>query len=610
MRRLRTVGLGVLAAASLMLSACGQQPSAQKPVRQPRKPAVHARVVHQASITVTASQQEQLPGSLPSGMDLTGVAMANADVGWASATGMMAAEATYALKTTDGGRSFTQIFAAPERIVGVAAPDAQDAFFLESECLAGCSARLQAVLGGSSSPKTLWQAQGVAAAALSFPTAQVGFISIVKSLQGTQGTAQLLSTRDGGQTWTISALPCAGDPYTGALDFLDANNGFLVCEGQPVYHGPQEKSLYVTTDGGAHWSLVAATGGVAGTSLPAAGYTRSLYFTSSQTGYMALGGGGFYRTQDGGKTWTPVFSQEAPAGSEALAVGMLPGSSGWVLTGPQPALSVTKDVGQTWNQVYPGLDPTWVSDLGGGRAIGFSVFGPPKILASSDGGASWSAVSNLPFTPIALQAPSASDLVAATETAIEESRDGGQQWTAISLPSGWTPVGIGFDSSDQGWLVAMDKIQSNALFACGEGGCKNLQAPFYPLAADATGPASGIAVGLDANDAKPALFATSDGGAHWTERLLPGDFNMGGNDYVTVGERGETEWVCSEFALLQSVDGGRSWHEVTFPVETFLSSLSFESGAQGLLTADSPGTATGVYRTQDGGRSFKLVYAP
>lgn len=605
--------LAPIAGIALMLGGCGLRPAGaaqhRGSVPTHRRSALNTTVVRLAALTVTRAVQASLPGSQPAGMDLTDLAMATSEVGWAGATGLFAAETTYGLETVDGGRQFTQVFTAPQRIVGVAAPSPEHAYFLESDCISTgqCTARLQALQGGSTSPETLWQAQGVAAGALSFPTAQDGFISAVVSQEGKPGKAELFATHDGGKTWAISQLPCPGVPYAGALDFLDAEQGFLLCAGQPGA-GRQSKSLYVTADGGQNWSLVASTGtsGASG-ALPTGGYVHSLFFQSPQVGYLALVRGGFYRTGDGGKTWAPVFLQVVQSGEDADALGFLPGGFGWLLAGGVPGLSVTQDGGRTWQSVYPAPVPQFVSDLGGGRAFGFRIAGTSALVESQDGGARWSVVAPLPFTPIALQALSSQDLVALSSAAIEESQNGGKRWRQVALPRGWTPTRLGSASLGAGWVVAQNADQLPAIFSCGTRACRRMQAPFFPLAGTATGNRSGFAVGLDAQDGSPALFETTDGGLHWTERLLPNGFNLGGNNYVGVGAQGDVRWLFSGFVILRSADGGRTWQETKLPPYPWIDSLSFANAQQGLLTAANPGSTPSIWRTEDGGETFQLV---
>jgi len=67
------------------------------------------------------------------------------------------------------------------------------------------------------------------------------------------GTAQrVLTTRDGGRSWSlVGAAPALADVESPAtLRFADAQHGFLF----------ERSQLYVTGDGGAHWSAAAPPG--------------------------------------------------------------------------------------------------------------------------------------------------------------------------------------------------------------------------------------------------------------------------------------------------------------------------------------------------------------
>lgn len=549
-------------------------------------------------------------GQPPAAWDLTDVAMTTPERGFAVGKGLMAGEGSYVLETVDGGMQFRQLFFSLQPVVGMAAPDAQHAYLLESDYVTNgeYTAKLQEVAGGTGAPVTLWKAEGFEAEALSFPTDQVGFITAT-AMQGVNpaGKTHLYATHDGGGTWTSLPLPC-GSPSGAAIDFTDPLTGWLLCGGDPGVSS-QDKALYRTSDGGQTWSEVASTGpgGTSG-SLPITGYVYGIFFPSSSVGYIVLARKGVLKTTDGGKTWAEAFQNVLAAGNDqALSVGFLPGGFGWLLAGLGPPLLVTQDGGATWQQTYPRPAPQGpISDLGSGDAIGLETAPVPRLVETSDGGAEWTASAPLPFTPRALQALSLQVLVAAEGSGVELSQDGGRHWTAVDLPAGWSPQSLGYATPSEGWVVASDQASQYGIFACTAQTCTQVATPFTPSLAQATGPDAGIAVGKDAKG-RAALFTTTDGGTRWTERILPSLFvaQGGGPSIMGLGAKGDLRWLYSGSGILRSYDGGTTWEEIRWGPE--IVSLGFADPLHALLVTYGA-SGTRCWQTTDGGTTFTWAH--
>jgi photosystem II stability/assembly factor-like uncharacterized protein len=228
------------------------------------------------------------------------------------------------------------------------------------------------------------------------------------------GDETLYRTTNGGRTWSASAAPehaFAGFDTADLLQFLTPARGWLT---DTQGTGPGE-TLYATTDGGAHWRLVATTRpqshgpGV----LPDLGQVR--FEPGGKVGW--LGGGvcsaPLYRTADGGREWQRS-GIPAPAGA---AVGLPIGA------------------GQTL------LEPV---TLGNGTLV---------LYRTTDGGTRWSRVSALPgavtgaagcgASTVSVSFPSAQDGWAAAahgahgaRTVVYRTTDGGRHWelTGAALP--------------------------------------------------------------------------------------------------------------------------------------------------------------------------------
>ena len=240
------------------------------------------------------------------------------------------------------------------------------------------------------------------------------------------GSGRILRTYDGGDFWSVVAD--FGDSYLRSIEFLDDQNGFC---------GSLDWQLYRTEDGGATWTdimseLPQQIPGICGLSAPDAttiygsgvffgpayiikstdgGDTWShtdlsslawclvdVHFLNSDTGF-AVGAGAntnagasIYRTEDGGVTWSEVFTTgtgyewfwkiQSPDGVHFFASIESAFNS-------RPRIAVSSDAGVTWT-----LD-TLAQTNGRLQGVGFLTpqlgwAGDNTLYATQDGGTSWS----------------------------------------------------------------------------------------------------------------------------------------------------------------------------------------------------------------------------
>jgi len=315
-----------------------------------------------------------------------------------------------------------------------------------------------------------------------------------------------------------------------------------------------------------------------------------------------------WRTADGGRTWTNVLTPAGhPPAGVPLAAGLLGPDTAWVVASDGGAVTVyrTTDGGQAWTHTSvaianpdPALsadpveqprfvtfvDPThgwlWVSV---GPAMGGEA---GTLLATSDGGAHWTAVSvaapqgvptEVPYLGIKSGVTFTSTTrgwftVQATIRApasLYATHDGGHHWTRQPLPLsvanadivGLSPIaGKGAFSvleSRQGALslAVVPTPKGDAAWNAG-----------HPLASHTTGFFLSFADSEHgfATDGK-SMFVTTDGGATWTSfapnRPLQGVTQL---DFVsqTLGfaimprpNRGDV--------VLSTTDGGHTWQAVS-----------------------------------------------
>jgi photosystem II stability/assembly factor-like uncharacterized protein len=212
--------------------------------------------------------------------------------------------------------------------------------------------------------------------ALHFPSGQVGFAA------GGSGTANVWRSIDGGVNW--NPIPLSNPPFanTQVLRFsgVDENTTWAAVIGsggstlyrttdagatwlpqnanlplstaflrtvffRDALHGwagggsGSTPTLFRTIDGGQSWSAIATSG--------LASFIGDLHFTDDLHGLAAIwsGGGGVFRTDDGGATWTPLTNVPAKE------FHFLDAQRGWASTNQGGVALRTGDGGATWETI-------------------------------------------------------------------------------------------------------------------------------------------------------------------------------------------------------------------------------------------------------------------
>jgi photosystem II stability/assembly factor-like uncharacterized protein len=200
---------------------------------------------------------------------------------------------------------------------------------------------------------------------LFFVNAQFGFA---------ESFSQLASTVDGGNTWTVKALPTQSGQ---TIFFVNPSTGF--------YGDEKGGGLEKTINSGTNW--VTSFNNMI---IPEYYYP---YFLNADTGFVATGSGAFASTSDGGQTW------QSKQG--ILPVNQYPESYNQLLFQDQKhgfyacpsGIMKTIDGGQTWQQVLMDLvDGTYGNTINVVRFVDANTGyykGVSAIYKTSDGGQSW-----------------------------------------------------------------------------------------------------------------------------------------------------------------------------------------------------------------------------
>jgi photosystem II stability/assembly factor-like uncharacterized protein len=216
--------------------------------------------------------------------------------------------------------------------------------------------------------------------------------------------------------------PVASQPGTAAYgpypSVVFAGRGVVIVATNPAWDGPLSypSTLWSSTDL-THWRAITPPGSQRSVSPNDYASFDEASFISASIGWVTTWDDSalhvtFYRTFDGGKTWTV-----APAGTEhgdhagdadliQLLTPTLAFSETFSPTGPGMNLSVSTDAGTSWRSVYSGPQATtsdvpsgpfeqpmvFVSASRGFAASGIPVFefeAPGEVFTTRDGGAGW-----------------------------------------------------------------------------------------------------------------------------------------------------------------------------------------------------------------------------
>lgn len=158
---------------------------------------------------------------------------------------------------------------------------------------------------------------------------------------------------NGGRSWRRRSAPCHGQVTPDVLAAWSTSGLALACGGQPGA-GFQDKTFYLSNDGGAHWRLAGTIPGPARLDGKSAGYIASLAAADQDTWVLGEARGTLLITHDAGRSW-----------QDATFTGRLRPVEGWGyvnFNGPGHGVAVpwtlngsvlafTSNAGRAWNEI-------------------------------------------------------------------------------------------------------------------------------------------------------------------------------------------------------------------------------------------------------------------
>ncbi len=187
----------------------------------------------------------------------------------------------------------------------------------------------------------------------------------------------IISTQNAGDSWV--RLECPVDSFLMGLHFTDARTGWIVTEWTTILH---------TKDGGITWETQHTGEDF---------ILKSISFCNAQTGWAVGEYGYIYHTKDGGRTWIQQagefgFSEDGSeiiGGNFLFHVVAIDPMTAWV-AGIDGYVARTFDSGETWQRISGDFPKTQLFTIESDRNGSFLIGGKATMLASSNGGTSFS----------------------------------------------------------------------------------------------------------------------------------------------------------------------------------------------------------------------------
>ncbi len=497
------------------------------------------------------------------------------------------------------------------------------------------------VLGFSAGGRWLWREEGVAAGVYASGAAGAG-----------SGPFRLnaVPVPHRAMPWTVPPSARSASGAAGTLNFtsvrmVNAADGWAT-DGARIYR---------TTDGGAHWTDVTPTAPLLGGDN---WQLRALGAGSALAVAMAFNGGqgstvdGIFVTSDGGATW------QRPTGPfrhlTAYTVTALDARHLWAWRlGPNASLQLeaTADGGSRWSAVAAqGLPAGGAVDhlafvsatRGWAAGAGGAGVGPwPWLAVTRDGGRIWTRVplppvhdgasveTGAPAIPVCFAGGTCAVRVSlGATTVVDRSTNGGASWRATAPPP--MPRGAQPDfvlAGARHWYA----LAGGALYATSDGGGHWSRVTVSGIAlSQATsnaaltfaGAADGWLTLTDPYTGTASLWRTTDGGQTWTPAYPatppPARQDQAGPP-VGAGPRmvsARQGWWIGDSALLRTTDGGQTWTEASPPDLGTSGSLgsAYTVATQGTNAAwvalQYPAAPPAVWRTTDGGAEWQKAVVP
>lgn len=307
------------------------------------------------------------------------------------------------------------------------------------------------------------------------------------AIRARNGGGKLLSTDDGGKTWSdrspkgnpaITSVDV--DPSNGSRMVLASKNLYLTGNGgnswaeigpigsnyvwniafdpanqQKIYASESLNGLKISHNGGLSWTQVSDS--------LIQSYARDIapLLVSAVTPGLVLVGtcDGLYRSEDGGESFTAVHGGLTTQ-SRIIGLKSTPGNPSHLVARTQSRAYFSDDYGKTWRQSSGVESSTTCTthslavDSSGKTCLLGNLEGP--MHRSLNGGASFEALPDAPQSETIVADPSVPGRFYGASQGVQISEDGGKSWSKIEGSPNWV------------WTIAVSPADSNVVYASGD----------------------------------------------------------------------------------------------------------------------------------------------
>jgi photosystem II stability/assembly factor-like uncharacterized protein len=480
--------------------------------------------------------------TVPAGVtDLEGVSFVDASHGWATGEACATTCTGVLLATSNGGATWVtqSLPAGLPPLAGVTFINSLDGWAVGGGPSVG-GVLVRTTNGGASWTQQSLPSSPAAYRGVAFVTPSQGWVSATPFMagDGVDTGGSVLSSVDGGSTWTGGSLPAT---ITGLFDisFTSASSGWAVGQSCNAFGQPCTPAIVTTSNGGGSWSSQRVPGplgsqpnypGLYGVSFPtsSSGWTTGVSNCTDVSCSPVI-----FTTSNGGALWN---AQTVPSGVGNLGdITFINASTGWAVGGCLTSscagtILATTNGGSTWTEQTVPADVSGVTDVTFATATTGWALAGGSVLKSTNGGTSWTETPLVPGTLLdvtfvnSLQGWVVGQNITSGAGLVMSTGDGGMTWNSQALPAGITLLyGVTFINASVGW-----------------------------------------AVGDGSNG--PVILATSNGGATWTMQSIPGGLGSTlGEFYAVKFADASNGWVVGavddQAVILHTSNGGTTWSE-------------------------------------------------
>lgn len=311
--------------------------------------------------------------------------------------------------------------------------------------------------------------------------------------------------------------------------------------------------------------------------------------------YVALRGGGVYRSSDRGDTWQPADRGLPAYGCSALVADPVDGSTLYAECGD--GLFKTVDGGALWRQLD--IDNPYAPIIS--PANPQLLYQPGGALRSRDGGRRWTAVKSTGRVPrceggLVVDPADAAAFYCVTESGLLFGRDGQRYWRRTRFPhAARISGGVAVPGASNRLLAVTDDGGVYQVTSRGDTWMRLGSLPSGPSATDLASDQSGSIVYARQDE---RLVRSDDGGASWL--VLPGPWPQHSFwAYALDPLEPRVVYVATSAGPYVSSDAGHTWHlrtrgltraTATVVVHEGPRSVVFASVGAEVLTSDDGGT--------------------